>query len=415
MGDPALGRVVEAALAHNLDIAAAVARQAEAALFPVVTAVHDHSRSQQPGFFGSFTGTSYSSSLEASYELDLWRRASSSAQAAALEANATAYDLEALVMAVSAQAGELYYLAASLREQEELANRLVQELEEQTRVSQDRYIYGLSPSDLFLDARGRAEAARQRLISIEEQEKEVDHALFLLTGGVLGRPPSPPPKVPFPHGAPPVGLPAGLLQFRPDVSAAYRRVKAADRRVAAALAQFFPTVDLTGRWGRSTTATSFGDITGAFWSAALSAAITILDGGARRARVAEARARTMEALAQYHKAVLSAFKDVEDALSQLATAQRREESLAAEEAAMEQVARLLRDRYDNGLASYDEVMRAQAQLTTVELALAQARYQAAVAVISLYRAVGGAWMEEYLREHWGRAAGHIGRPRAGEE
>ncbi len=408
MGDPSLEEVVKAALENNLDIEAAVARlqaaravarQAAAALFPTVSGGYQRSRAEQPGFFGSFTGTSYSRSLAASYELDLWRRISSSARAAGLEANASRFDLEALIMGISAQAGELYYLSRSLVRQEALARRLVQELEEETRVIQERYIFGLSSADLFLDARRRAEVARQTLISIKEQRAKVRDSLFLLTGGVLTDlpPPRPGDDASRPHVAPPVGLPSGLLQYRPDVKAAFLRVQSADSRVAAALAELFPSISISGNWGHSTSATSFGDITGGFWSVAFSTALTILDGGRRRARVEEMRSRTMLALAQYRQAVLAAFKDVEDAIHRLEAAQQQEESLAAEEAAMEQVASFLEDRYNSGLASYDEVLMAKSQLTTVELALAKAEYQVAVAVISLYRAVGGGWMERYLQ------------------
>ncbi len=401
--DPGLHQVVETAVSHNLDIksglarlmaARAAARQARASLFPELAASYNRTRAKQQGFFGAFTGTSYQASLAASYELDLWRRAASGAEAAALEANATRFDLESLVMGVSAQAGELYFLLASLEEQIRLNEKLVDILEQEAALLEERYIYGLTSADLFLDARKRAEVARQTLIETRRQRSEVRNSLFLLTGGELDS--IPPASTQFPYLRPSLGLPSTLLQYRPDVRAAYLRVKAADWRVAQAVAARFPSVNLLGEWGRSRAATSFGDIVGAFWSAALSAAVTVLDGGRKAAVVEEARANTMMALAAYHHAVLSAFKDVEDALAQYDAQQMSEESLASEEAALEQIASLLEDRYRNGLASYEDVLRAKGQLATVELALARVKYNIAAAIISIYRAIGGAWMADYI-------------------
>ncbi len=407
MGDPNLDQVVEQAIEHNLDIKAglarllaarAVARQAASAMYPAISGNYKTSRSKQPGFFGEDVGTNYRMSLAASYEIDLWHKVASGAEAARLEVNATLFDMESLIMGVSAQAGELYYLLSSLHIQRHLNAELMKITEEEVTLEEDRYSYGLATSDQLLDARKRAEAARQSLIDMDRQIGEARHSLFMLTGGETGSIGGDGSGRAFPFSPPPLGLPSGLIRYRPDVMAAYLRVEAADRRVAQAVADRFPSFNILGEIGRSKTTSSFGDIVGSFSSLAFSAALTIVDGSRKAAVVEEARARTLEALAAYHKAVLAAFKDVEDALSQYRAAQRSVESMERERAALERLTELFWDRYENGLASYEEVIRSRVQLIEAEMALVRAQYSLAAATISLYRALGGAWMGRYVEK-----------------
>jgi len=405
-GNKQLDRLIEQGLRENLDIKAGIARllqaralvkAARSSYFPSLSAEYQISRTKQPGYFGQDVGTNYRMSVAASYELDLWRRIASGVKAARFEQMASEQDLLTLYMGTSAQVAELYFFICAKHKEKKLTKEEIEALEIQLSISVDQYQQGLVEADEVLEARNELAKKRALNTQIEQDEEKARYALSILIGRY--------PEYPFPFTISPVppleksfpaGISAAVIQNRPDVRAAYLRIKASDARVAQAIADLFPTANLMAQFGRSSTAISIGKIVGSFWSVAFSAAMSVFDAGKRSAEVQRARAKTMEAMALYHKTILQAFKEVEDALMDNWAARELISELEKEQRAYEELYELAMDRYVSGLSDYLPVIKSKVGLIELQRQLVIARYQAISSRISLYRCLGGVWMRPYL-------------------
>jgi NodT family efflux transporter outer membrane factor (OMF) lipoprotein len=193
----------------------------------------------------------------------------------------------------------------------------------------------------------------------------------------------------------PVGLPSTLLQRRPDIAGAERRVAAANEQIGIARSAYFPSIGLSASLG--TSASRVGDlfnVSSAAWSFGLSAAQTLFDAGATRARVAGARAAHEEAVARYRQTVLTAFADVEDQLSAThVLAQQQELQRQASEAA-DKVEQQVMNRYRAGQVSYTEVVQAQVTALNARRALVQTQADRQSTAVALIQSLGGGWHAE---------------------
>ncbi len=194
----------------------------------------------------------------------------------------------------------------------------------------------------------------------------------------------------------PVGLPSDVLARRPDIQAALLRLKASDEKIASAIADRFPTFNLLGSYGKSSTAFSTGDISGVFWNLILSLAQPIIDGGRRSAEVERTRAVFKENLALYHKAVLTSLQEVEDALSRNRASEEQITFLKEKIDSSSNALRLSIDRYMEGLSDYLPVLSAQQSLYDSESALLSARRQLISDRVQIAKALGGEWMDEII-------------------
>jgi outer membrane protein TolC len=193
------------------------------------------------------------------------------------------------------------------------------------------------------------------------------------------------------------GMPADLLQKRPDIEAALLQVEAQDERLAAAIADRFPTFNLMGTYGVSWL--DFGSISsGHFWSLLASASQPIIDGGRRKAEEERNRAALQESLANYRQTVLIAFQEVEDGLSDSRASSERLKLLKEQEAVSDANVRVARDGYYYGINDYLPVLIAERQFFDVQIQVINARRQLITDRISLVRALGGDWMEEYMTQ-----------------
>jgi NodT family efflux transporter outer membrane factor (OMF) lipoprotein len=191
----------------------------------------------------------------------------------------------------------------------------------------------------------------------------------------------------------PVGVPSTLLQRRPDIAAAERRVAAANAQIGVARSAYFPNIGLTASYGSASTS-SLADLfkaSSAVWSFGLSAAETIFNAGATSAAVSGAEASQRQAAAHYRQTVLTAFQDVEDQLSAsrvLASQQdlRRQASEAADQVEQQMV-----NRYKAGQVSYTDVITAQVTALTARRSLVQVQSDRQSAAVSLIQALGGGW------------------------
>jgi len=407
-GDSELNRLMEEAFSGNPDLARAyerfeqsraVYRSTGSARKPSVDLQGQWSREDTPSFFGNNTGNSYVLSAAAGFELDLWQKLKSRTMAAGLDMEAFREDIKTLYISLSARIADLYYLAAEQRAQMELTEQTIRSYADILSLVEQRYREGLVPAlDLYQARQNLSRVKAQRAL-LESALRVTEHALSVAlghypdgekTGDLVELPETP--------AAFPAGLPSGLLSRRPDVRAALLRLKASDARVAAAIAERFPSFNLIGSYGTSSIVFSTGDIVGNFWKVLVSLSQPLLDSGRRSAEVDRSRAVFRENLALYHKAVLKAFQEVEDALVRNRTSEERIKQLQAQAEAAEAALRLSRERYLQGLSGYLEVLTAQILCYDTQSQLLTARRRLISDRITLARALGGEWMEHEIEK-----------------
>jgi outer membrane protein, multidrug efflux system len=410
--DPQLQALIREAIANNLDLRTATARVAEARaqygiarsfLFPEVGLAGGYSAQQvsrlsEPpqGTAAAKTYQNWSAGFPVTWEIDLFGRIRREKEAAFAAYLATEEGRRAAIITLVADVASTYLFLRELDLQLEVARRTVQTNEETVRFYEARLKGGVS-NRLEVD---RAVANRARTATvipqIEQQIALAENALCLL----LGRPPGPiqrgealteqhvPPGIP-------VGLPAALLERRPDVLAAEEQLVAANANVGAAKALFFPTISLTGLLG--TLSGDFSNLLKAdanVWQVSPSLFAPIFQGGRIRRNYDAAKARFEQAVAQYQKAALNSYREVANAI--VSVKKLGEQRLELEDAveALTDAAALARSRYDTGLANYLEILNADQQLFDQELQLAQVRGEEMRAFVELYRALGGGWQAE---------------------
>ncbi len=408
--DPKLNSLMKEAFSNNLDLAQAYARldQLEAvyrttrsAQLPALDVEGLWSKENTPSFFGNNTGNSHILSLAASYELDLWQKLKSKTQAANLEVAASQEEIMVIYLTVSAELADNYYLAVEQRAQLKLTDQTIDSFAETLARVEQRYREGLvSALDVYL-ARQNLAAAKSRRPVFTSSLVRAEHALSILlghypkhnsnvAGGLL--------KLPKTPAAFPAGLPSELLARRPDVEAALFRLKASDAQIAVAIAERFPSFNLLGNYGTMSLVFSTGDLKGAFWKTLVDAAFPVLDWGKRKAEVERTKAVFRENLALYHKTVLGAFKEVEDALVNNRTTEERIVSLEERGEATGAALRQSLERYLQGLSDYLPVLTAQAIHFDARRDILSARRQLISDRVSLARALGGEWMEKDFKE-----------------
>ncbi len=405
--DQTLNQLVEEALRQNLDLkigvarlleARALLREATAALYPQITAQGSWKKSKEPGFFGDNRGESYRLSLSASYELDLWKRLRSKAQAARYQLKAQEDEFQAFLVGLTAEVTEAYFLVATLQAQKKILDDLLETSQQELTLTKEDYLQGLTTAQQVLEAENQIFALEAQKNDLEKGLAQARHALEVLLGHWPNQSPHIPDKLPTLGQIFPVGLPSVVLNHRPDVKAAYWQVKAADAQVAALVAEHFPRLDLLASLGRSHTAFSIGDIVGSFWSVGLQASLSLFEGGGVNARIRAQKAAALQALYAYQKTLLKAFQEVEDALAANIAEQRRLKDLSQQEKRLRHILALEEERYRLGVSPYLPVLKARQALLQLKRQRLEVQHALISARISLYRALGGPWTEKYLAQ-----------------
>ncbi|GAB3543518.1 efflux transporter outer membrane subunit [Noviherbaspirillum agri] len=410
-GDPLLNELASAVEVSNQNVAAAAAayvqaralvREQRAALFPVVSLDGGATRSGGGGSSttagagsSSRTGNNVRLSIGGTWEPDVWGRLRAGVSSATASAQASAADLASATL--SAQ-GELATNYLSLRQtdaQAALLRDTIAGYQRALQIARNRYAAGIAPKTDVLQAETQLANAQADEAGLQRQCAQLEHAIAVLIGKAPGdftlAPADWNPVVP----QVPVGVPSTLLQRRPDIAAAERRVAVANEQIGIARSAYFPSIGLSASYGSSGSRVSDLFSAGnALWSLGLSVAQTVFDAGATGARVEGARAAHDEATARYRQTVLAAFQDVEDQLSasQVLSRQlelRRQASQAADEAEALQL-----NRYRAGQISFSEVVSAQVSALNARRALVQAQADRQTAAIALIQALGGGWKEE---------------------
>lgn len=403
-GNDELNGLIERALTNSptvrqawarLEQARAAVREADAPLLPTLTLSGDASRSRNYTKTDSIEDASvtgaYSAGLAASYEVDLWNRLGARSGSKVLAEAASAADAESAAVSLAASVAETWVGILSVREQIRIVNAQLAVNEDVLRMQELRLAKSLGTGLDVLQQREAVAATRASLPPLHGQEGRLLNALAVLCGEVpSGAFRVETDSLPGLPGVPETGVPADLLGSRPDIRAAWARLLASDLDIESAEADRLPSLTLSAS---SVMASATLDYIFQNWALKLAAAVTapIFDGGARRARVDAAEAVAVERFESYRSTVLTALREVEDALV-LEAGQR--EHVAALEAQFE-AARMAYDearrRYVNGYDNFLAMLTQQRTMQSVEQNLVKQRQVLLEYRISLYRSLGGDW------------------------
>ena len=407
--DPVLENLIAEALAHNLNVAiaaanveqaAAVLTQARAPLYPQVNYGADASRAK-PSEAGSIPlpsrlaepQTSYQVLAGASWEIDLWGRIRRLSESARAQMLATEEARRGVVLSLVASVASGYVQLRALDEQLVIANRTKQAYAESVRLFELQYKYGIKSRMTVEQARTQYETAAAAIPQIETQIAQAENALSIL----LGRNPGPIERgrsideIALP--VIPAGIPSELLERRPDVLQAEQNLVAANAQIGAAKALYYPTISLTGAFGRESAALQ--DLfkgPARVWSYAGSIVGPIFTGGAVSGQVRQAEALHEAVELGYKLTIQGAFADVDDALIAREKLVEQLQALERLVAASSEYARLAQLQFDGGVTPYVTVLQAQQQLFPAELNRVQARASLLAAAVRIYAAMGGGWV-----------------------
>ncbi|WP_244146686.1 efflux transporter outer membrane subunit [Paraburkholderia sp. BCC1876] len=438
-GDPLLTELVTQAIQNNLDIKVAAARLAEsraqlgqsrAAEFPTLDGNASYTREfQSPdGVIGLLGGTGsstpgtgtnglggrqggvptqgatssglppfnlYQYGFDASWELDLWGRVRRTAENASATAEAQAEARRDAVVSTTAEVARDYLDLRGIQEKLRITRENLAYAQRTVQLTADRAHHGLATDLDVANAQSQAASTAADIPQDEQQQAQLINAIGLLLGEY---PQALAARLTAPSAAPvvpprvPVGLPSELAHRRPDIREAEATLHAATANIGAAKADFFPKITLSGSVAiQATQFTNLGSWGARSYSAGPSLSIPLFEGGQLRATLALREAQQQEAAINYRKTVLSAFKDVDDALTGYAAEQRRRDRLDESVQASRRALELANKRYVRGISNYLDVLTAQKTLLTNEEQLADSTATVTTNLVALYKALGGGW------------------------
>jgi len=385
----------------NVRQARALTAQARAAFFPTVTGGASATRGSTgaSGGGGARTGAAapgvanvYSVDLDATWELDLWGRVRRSVESAEASTQASEADLAGAKLSAQALLVQDYLLMRVQDAQIRLLRDTAEAYDRSLQLTQNQYAVGVAGrSDVAL-AETQLKSTQAQAIDAGVQRAQLEHAIALL----IGKPPSDVSMAPAPIEGKfpdiPPGVPSELLERRPDIAAAERRVAAANAQIGVAEAAFFPTVTLSATGGfASSSLANLLTAPARFWSLGAALAQTIFDAGLRQAQTEQAIAAYDATVATYRQTVLTGFQEVEDNLAALRILEQ--EAAVQDEAvkaARESLAITL-NQYRAGTANYLAVVVVQAQALANERSAVNILGLRLNASVALIKALGGGW------------------------
>ena len=345
----------------------------------------------------SIEGNNYTVGASLSYELDLWGRVRRVVEAADAQALAAQDDRDGVILLLSAQVATTYWQLRGLDAEQAILKSALATRRETEDVVVARFNGGLTNELDMSRARIERANAEADLQEVARQRNLLEHALATLVGVSPSTPliaaastavlPAPP--------VIPVGLPASLLGQRPDLAASVANLRAANAQVAVAEGAFYPSLSLTGNFGYASE--SLRDLAGGsarqFSVGPLALSLPIFDGGRNKANLAVAKARYAEAIANHEGRLLTALREVEDALSDVQQRQLQGEAQAQSLQAAARAHLVAKARYDRGLSNYLDVTDAQRSELSAERAAAQISTQRLLAAVAVARSLGAGWKQ----------------------
>jgi len=416
-GDPQLNALVaqvdisnqNLALAEaNFRSAVALVQSSRSAYSPTLSASAGASRgssgsagsSSSSAASGSSAGSvrnSYTFSLTAAWEADIWGKVRRDVESSQASAQASAADLAAARLSAQAQVAQNYLQLRVLDAQQQLLEETVQAYERSLQVAQNQYAAGMVAKSDVIQAQTQLKSAQASALDNGVTRAQVEHAIALLVGKTPAQ--FALPRAPLAAVAPPVpqGVPSMLLERRPDVAAAERRVASANAKIGVAKAAYFPSLTLSASGGYQSS--SFADwftLPGRVWSLGPQLAQSIFDGGARAAATDQAIATYDGTVANYKQTVLTAFQEVEDNLAALRILEQEAAVQGEALQAARQAVTLVNNQYKAGTVSYVNVITAQATALSAELTSLNILNRRMAASVLLAKALGGGWDEHSL-------------------
>ena len=387
-------QTVAAALA-NFVAARAVVRQNQSQYFPTMTANPSAVRMRQSASQTHSTPalvSSYALPFDAAWELDVWGRIRNTVQASSLEAQATLADLEDVRLTVRAEVAVDYLQLRVLDAQKQVLDAAAVAYRESLALTQVRRDTGIASDQDVAQAETQLNTTLALATDLGIQRAQLEHAIATL----LGRPASTFAITNNPLTATPIAIPAGipsqLLERRPDVAAAERRVAEANAQIGVARAAYFPALTLGGSAGyQSSTLANLVSGANFVWSVGPTLAGTLFDAGKRKAVTKQAEAEYQGKVASYRQTVLTAFQEVEDNLSTLRILSQELQEQDAGVTSSQRYLRLANDRYKLGIDSYLNVITAQTTLLSNQRTAMNLRMQQMTASVQLIKALGGGW------------------------
>jgi NodT family efflux transporter outer membrane factor (OMF) lipoprotein len=345
--------------------------------------------SREPAEYSDLTA-----SVALSYEIDVFGRVRNTIAGARATEQATAGDVAALDLNLHADLADDYFALRGLDAQQELLDHTVADYQRALRLTEILYRGGMAANADVLQARAQLESARTKAEDSRLRRAQFEHAIATLVGQQASNFKLPPRPLAANSAPPPIalGLPSQLLERRPDVAAAERRVAAANARIGVTRAAFFPVFSLAGAAGtESFSLANWMLAPSRFWSIGPQGVLTLFDGGLRRAQSAAAVAAYDEQVANYRASVLTAFQEVEDGLAALRQLEQETLSQAAAVAATQGALDLANFRYRSGLVTYLEVVSTENAALAAHITAIDIDARRLTASVLLVKALGGDW------------------------
>jgi NodT family efflux transporter outer membrane factor (OMF) lipoprotein len=382
----------------------AVLRYYRADYYPSITAGAAATRNRisnnrPPGHLSSNGATynDYQIPVQLSYELDVWGRVRKTVESQREQAQASAADLATVNLSLHAQLALFYLQARSLDAQEQLLNSTVAQYEQAFQLTDTRFKGGLASEVEVQQASTQLETTRAQAIDVGVQRSQYEHAIATL----VGKPASSFHLSPLPLTSPPpsipLELPSELLERRPDIAAAERRMAAANAQIGVAKAAYYPSISLGATGGfESGVITTLLSVPSILWSVGASAIAPIFDAGRRRANTDQAIAAYDQTVANYRETVLTGFQQVEDNLAALRILEKEADTQQRAVLASQKYLELSLTRYRGGITSYLEVTTAQSAALSDEVTAVNILGRRMVAAVTLAQALGGGWNSSEL-------------------
>ena len=398
---------------QNLKAAEAQFRQARATLryyradyYPTVTAGPSATRqrisARRPPATSIFDGITYNDFVlpfSVSYQADVWGRVRKNVESYREQAQASAADLATVNLSMRADLAVDYFQARSLDAEEQLLNSTVKQYEQALELNESRFQGGIASEVEVEQAKTQLQTTRAAAIDVGVLRAQYEHAV----ANLIGKPPAEFSLPPLPLTAPPprvpISVPSELLERRPDIAAAERRVASANAQIGVAKSAYYPLISLGASGGfESSAITTLLNGPSGLWSVGLSAVGTVFDVGRRRSLNDQARAAYDYQVAAYRENVLTGFQQVEDNLAAVRIleneAKVQDEAVVAAQRSLE----LSTSRYKGGVTSYLEVITAQSAALADEVTAVNILGRRMASTVLLIQALGGGWDRSSLPE-----------------
>lgn len=391
---------------QNLKVAVAQYQESRAALryvradyYPTVTASpsaarerYSNNRPPQSSAFNGITFNDFVMPISFSYQANVWGRVSRNVESYREQAQASAADLAVINLSMHATLAVDYFAARTLDAEDKLLQDTVAQYAQALKLNEDRYRSGLASEVEVEQARTILETTQAQLVDVGVARAQYEHATAVLIGKAPAEFTLPPLPLTTPPPPIPVGIPSELLERRPDIAAAERRVASANAQVGLAKTAYYPLVNILGTGGfESGGITTLLQGPSAIWSVGASATMTLFDGGRRRALNDEAKTSYDSTVASYRQTVLTGFQQVEDNLAGLRIL---EQEAGVQASAVQDAQRSLdlsNSRYQGGVTSYLEVITAQNAALSDELTAVNILGRRMASAVLLIQAIGGGW------------------------